>query len=107
MVGRNEFTLLREEMIDGNKVNDCGRMDDDNQAGFKGGVLSVFEDGLLVAKAAKLFPNLNVPVSTKLRDTMIMSMSHSWNRSTTSAHVSWKRFSFSNFLNTVDFISTN
>ncbi len=47
------------------------------------------------------------PVSTMLRDAMIVSISHSWNRSTTSAHVSWNRFSFSNFLKTVDLISTN
>ena len=53
--------------------------------------------------AARLRP----PISIMLRDAMIVSMSHNWNRSTTSAHVSWNKFSFSNFLKTVDLISTN
>lgn len=52
-------------------------------------------------------PRLNAPVSMMFREAMIVSISHSWKRSTTSAHVSWKRFSFSNFLKTVDLISTN
>lgn len=47
------------------------------------------------------------PVSTIFLDAMMVSISQSWKRSTTSAHVSWKRFSFSNFLKTVDLISTN
>lgn len=52
-------------------------------------------------------PRLNAPVSMMFREAMIVSINHSWKRSTTSAHVSWKRFSFSNFLKTVDLISTN
>lgn len=52
-------------------------------------------------------PKLSPPVSTMLREAMMTSINHNWKRSTTSAHVSWKRFSFSNFLNTVDLISTN
>lgn len=47
------------------------------------------------------------PSSTMLRRAMMTSISHSWKRSTTSAQVSWKRFSFSIFLNTVPLISTN
>lgn len=61
--------------------------------------------GLVLPEAAAEPPRLFV--SMILREAMIMSMSHSWNRSTTSAHVSWKRLSFSNFLKTVDLISTN
>lgn len=45
--------------------------------------------------------------SMRLRKAMMKSMSASWNRSTMSAHVSWKRFSFSNFLKTLPLISTN
>ena len=33
-------------------------------------------------------PRLNAPVSIILREAMIVSISHSWKRSTTSAHVS-------------------
>lgn len=54
-----------------------------------------------------LLLRLRPPVSMMLRAAMIVSMSQSWKRSTTSAHVSWKRLSFSNFLKTVDLISTN
>src|SRR5690242_400676 len=50
---------------------------------------------------------LSPPTSTMLRMAMMSSMSQSWKRSTTSAHVIWKRDSFSNFLNTVPLISTN
>ena len=50
---------------------------------------------------------IRLPVSMMLREAIIMSISQSWKRSTTSAQVSWKRFSFSNFLKTVDLISTN
>ena len=46
-------------------------------------------------------------VSMMLRAAIMVSISQSWKRSTTSAQVSWKRFSFSNFLKTVDLISTN
>ena len=51
--------------------------------------------------------NPNALVSMILRDAMMVSISHNWKRSTTSAHVSWKRFSLSNLLKTVDLISTN
>lgn len=47
------------------------------------------------------------PTSTMLRNAMIVNISQSVNRSTMSAQVSWKRFSFSNFLKTVPLISTN
>lgn len=47
------------------------------------------------------------PTSTTLRMPIITSMIHSWNRSTMSAHVSWKRFSFSKRLKTLPLISTN
>jgi hypothetical protein len=50
---------------------------------------------------------LRPPTSTTLRIAMISNISHSWKRSTMSAHVIWNRFSFSNFLNTVPLISTN
>lgn len=50
---------------------------------------------------------LNPPVSITFRKAMIVSISHNWKRSTASAQVNWNRFSFSNFLNTVDLISTN
>lgn len=33
-------------------------------------------------------PRLNAPVSIIFREAMIVSMNHSWKRSTTSAHVS-------------------
>ena len=62
--------------------------------------------GLLVAEPALLEPP-RLFVSMMLRDAMMISISHSWKRSTTSAHVSWKRLSFSIFLKTVDLISTN
>ena len=46
-------------------------------------------------------------VSIMFLEAIIISISQSWKRSTTSAQVIWKRFSFSNFLKTVDLISTN
>ena len=46
-------------------------------------------------------------VSIMFREAIMISISHSWKRSTTSAQVSWNRLSFSIFLNTVDLISTN
>lgn len=45
--------------------------------------------------------------STRLRSAMMNSISQIWKRSTMSAQVSWKRFSFSIFLKTVPLISTN
>ena len=50
---------------------------------------------------------LRLFVSIILREAIMISISQSWKRSTTSAQVSWKRFSFSNLLKTVDLISTN
>lgn len=47
------------------------------------------------------------PTSTTLRIPMMRSMTHSWNRSTMSAQVSWKRLSFSKRLKTVLLTSTN
>lgn len=50
---------------------------------------------------------LRPPVSTRLRSAIMVNISQSWKRSTISAQVNWNKFSFSNFLNTVDLISTN
>lgn len=50
---------------------------------------------------------LRLFVSMMFLEAIMTSISQSWNRSTTSAHVSWKRLSFSIFLKTVDLISTN
>jgi len=47
------------------------------------------------------------PTSTILRRAMMTSMNQRVKRSTTSAQVIWKRLSFSIFLKTDDFISTN
>lgn len=47
------------------------------------------------------------PTSTTLRMPMMSSMIHSWKRSTMSAQVSWKVFSFSKRLKTLLLISTN
>jgi len=49
----------------------------------------------------------HTPSSTKFLVAMMTSISISWNRSTMSAQRSWNKFSFSNFLKTVDLISTN
>ena len=109
-LGKNELTLLKDENNeDGRMVNDWGKMEDAVRGGVDSGVLFVIVDALppRFHVDPKLPMKLNAPVSTILRDAMMVSMSQSWNRSTTSAQVSWKRFSFSNFLNTVDLISTN
>ena len=47
------------------------------------------------------------PTSTTLRMAIMISMTHSWKRSTISAHVNWNVFSFSKRLNTELLISTN
>ena len=107
-VGRKEFARLRDERTDEGKYRkDCGIIEAVVRGGPAGGVLFVMGDGVVLASIVKGLPKLKPPVSTKFRDAMISSISHSWNRSTTSAHVSWKRLSFSNFLKTVDLISTN
>ena len=109
MLGRIEFTPLKDaKKDDGNKVNDLGRMDEYDRGGVETGVLFVLADAIELERVAlKVFPKLKPPVSTMFRDAIMVSISHSWNRSTTSAQVSWNRFSFSNFLKTVPLISTN
>ena len=77
----------------GNIVKLLGRM-----LGPRVGMLVVVEGP---EKPLRLF------VSIILREAIMISISQSWKRSTTSAQVSWKRFSFSNLLKTVDLISTN
>lgn len=47
------------------------------------------------------------PTSTMLRKPIMIRMIQSWKRSTTSAQVSWNKFSFSIFLKTLPLISTN
>ena len=80
----------------GSRVKECGRREE------------VDSRVLLLGDGEKPEGSSSVPpVSTRLRAAMMMSMSQSWKRSTTSAQVIWKRFSFSIFLKTVDLISTN
>jgi hypothetical protein len=104
-----ELTSLKEAKIeDGNKVNDFGRIDEYDRGGVETGVLFVLADAVeLEREALNVFPKLKPPVSTMFREAIMVSINHSWNRSTTSAQVSWNRFSFSNFLKTVPLISTN
>ena len=70
-----------------------------------GSILDLLEDAGPLAVAELLSPK--PPVSIKFRDAMMVSMTQSWKRSTTSAQVIWKRFSLSILLKTVDLISTN
>lgn len=75
-----EFTLLKDDRIeDGKRVNAWGRMDDAVRGGVDNGVLFVIvEDwpGKLDA-SPRLPTKLNAPVSTILREAMIVSISHS------------------------------
>src|SRR3954466_8432414 len=85
----------------GKRVNAFGRIE------FVRSGIVLFLAAELAASLADETILLKPPISTTLRIAIIMSISQSWNRSTTSAHVSWKRLSFSNFLKTVPFTSTN
>ena len=94
---RNGDKTSPDHSQDGSTVKLCGRID-----GLWSG--SAFD----TSSASKPAPGTDIPpTSIMLRMPMINSIIQIWNRSTMSAHVSWKRLSFSMRLNTVLLTSTN